>query len=85
MKTFFTEYILSIPERMEKARIIVLSEDLDKTIRILHGLNAIHIIELKEEVLEKELKEKIEKIETLQGIISNLESFIKKPITINIR
>lgn len=85
MKTFFTKYILSIPERMEKARIIVLSEDLDKTIRILHGLNAIHIIELKEEVLEKELKEKIEKIETLQGIISNLESFIKKPITIQIK
>jgi len=85
MKTSFTKYILTIPERMEKARIIVLSEDLDKTIRILHGLNAIHIIELKEEVLEEELKGKLKKLETLREIISSLESSIKKPITIQVK
>ncbi len=85
MTTAITRYILSIPERMERVRILVLPEDFDKTLRILHGLNAIHVIELKEEVIEEELKKKIQKVELLQRVLSNLLSFIDKPITILVK
>ena len=85
MSASFMKYILSIPERMERVRILVLPEDFDNAMRILHGLNAIHVVELREEVIEEELRKRILRVEKLQRIITDLIGFLEKPITITLK
>jgi len=79
--------VLSKPERMFKARIVSVKDEIDKVLLALHAAEALHVKEVKElRPIEKEIIEKKKtELEELLKIVDRFLGYVKKEHVIEIK
>ena len=79
--------VLSKPERMFKARIVSVKDEIDKVLLALHAAEALHVKEVKElRPIEKEIIEKKKtELEELLKIVDRFLGYVKKEHVIEVK
>lgn len=79
--------LLKLPEDMYDTIVYVLTDELDKTVTILHDVGAMHVTKAKElsPIDRKFIEERLHRVEVLRNYLDRILSFLPEPKLVEVR
>ena len=79
--------LLKLPEDMYDTIVYVLSDELDKTMTILHDVGVMHVTKAKElSPIDKEfIEERLHRVEVLRNYLDRILSFLPEPKLVEVK